>query len=144
MHPRLHHLLFLPVIAALALAPHATSRGGEESEEHDYPSDYFYYQRAMRDGTIPTERIAAAVEQLQFERALKGQQRSTSSAQDWVPIGPFAIGGRVNAIVAGNGGAPAYLGAANGGVWRSEDGGRRRRSRRRGRRERRRWRRRWR
>ena len=123
MHPRLHHLLFLPVIAALALAPHATSRGGEESEAHDYPSDYFYYQRAMRDGTIPTERIAAAVEQLQFERALKGQQRSTSSAQDWVPIGPFAIGGRVNAIVAANGGVPAYLGAANGGVWRSEDGG---------------------
>jgi flagellar hook capping protein FlgD len=128
MHPRLRHLVLLvPVIAAIAFVPHAPPpervAAGEhgEAEERDFPSDYFYVQRAMPDGTIPTERIAAAVEQLQFERALSEQQLTTSSAQDWVPIGPFAIGGRVNAIVAGIGGAPAYLGAANGGVWRSED-----------------------
>src|SRR5262249_25384756 len=75
------------------------------------------------DGTIPTERYAAAVEQMQFERALAAQQLGVSSAQDWVPIGPNAIGGRVNAIVAAPGGSPAYLGAANGGVWRSTDQG---------------------
>src|SRR5262245_4441931 len=120
MHPRLHHLLIVPVILGLAFVPHAAppghSEAGEsaEAEERDHPSDYFYYQRAMRDGTIPTERIAAAFEQLQFERALSEQQLTTSSAQDWVPIGPFAIGGRVNAVVAGIGGAPAYVGAANG------------------------------
>jgi len=125
MHARLHHLLLLPVIAAAAFVPHAAPPRHAEAGERDYPSDYFYMQRAMPDGTIPSERIAAAVEQLQFERTLAAKQgfSATNSAQDWVPVGPVAIGGRVNSIVAGIGGAPAYLGAANGGVWRSDDGG---------------------
>ena len=124
MHPRYHHLLLVPVLFAIAFVPHAPRRARPELEERDPPSDFFYRQRAMPDGTIPSERIAAAVEQLQFERALASQQLSaSSSAQDWVPVGPNAIGGRVNTIVAANGGSPAYLGAANGGVWRSNDGG---------------------
>jgi len=123
MHLRLHHLLLIPVLSAIAFVPHAPGPERARAEESDAPSDYFYRQRAMADGTIPSDRIAAAVEQLQFERALAEQQLTTSSPQDWVPIGPYAIGGRVNAIVAGLYGAPAYLGSANGGVWRSEDGG---------------------
>ncbi|HEY6193678.1 MAG TPA: FlgD immunoglobulin-like domain containing protein [Candidatus Eisenbacteria bacterium] len=121
MRLRLHHLLFVPVIAACAVLPHAPARTAPEAGERDYPSDYFYRQRAMPDGTIPTERIAAAVEELQFERALAERQLSASAAQDWTPVGPFNIGGRVNAIVAATGGTPAYLGSANGGVWRSDD-----------------------
>lgn len=124
MRLRLRDLIFVPVIAALAALPHAPARPTARDAEaagHDYPSDYFYLQRAMPDGTIPTERIAAAVEQLQFERALAAQRLSTSAASDWTPVGPFNIGGRVNAIVAATGGAPAYVGAANGGVWRSDD-----------------------
>ena len=126
MRPRLHHLLLLPVIAAMAFVPHAPRPERAEAGESDAPSDYFYHQRAMADGTIPSERIAAAIEQLQFERSLAAKQLTTgtnATPQDWVPIGPDAIGGRVNAIVAGITGVPAYLGAANGGVWRSEDGG---------------------
>src|SRR5947207_2641780 len=125
MRLRLQHLLLLPVVAAFAFVPHAAPprRAVARPEERDQPSDYFYRQRAMPDGTIPSERVAAAVEQLQFERTLAAQQLSTSSAQDWVPVGPVTIGGRVNAIVAANGGTPAYLGSANGGVWRSLDGG---------------------
>jgi len=123
MHLRLHHLLIVPVILAIAFVPHAPRPEPAPAEEADAPSDYFYRQRAMADGTIPSERIAAAVEQLQFERALSAQQVTTGSPQDWVPFGPNAIGGRVNAIVAAPGGSPAYLGAANGGVWRSGDGG---------------------
>ncbi|HEU5321230.1 MAG TPA: hypothetical protein VFX28_10530, partial [Methylomirabilota bacterium] len=86
-------------------------------------ADYFLLQRARPDGTIPTERVAAAVEELQVERAILRQRLGTSSAQDWTPMGPFAIGGRVNAIVAEPGGQVAYLGAANGGVWRTLDWG---------------------
>jgi photosystem II stability/assembly factor-like uncharacterized protein len=126
MRSRLHHLLLVPVLAAIAALPPAPARpiaGPEEAGGRDYPSDYFYLQRAMPDGTLPSERVAAAVEQLQFERALAEQQLSTSSAQDWVPVGPFNIGGRVNDIVAPAGGIPAYLAAANGGVWRSDDRG---------------------
>jgi photosystem II stability/assembly factor-like uncharacterized protein len=125
MHLRLRQLLLLPVVAAIAFVPHAAPpERAADLQEHDPPADdYFYRQRAMPDGTIPTERIVAAAEELQFERALKGQPLATSSAQDWQLVGPVAIGGRVNAIVAATGGIPAYLGSANGGVWRSLDGG---------------------
>src|SRR5262245_18009799 len=131
MHVRSRLALLVTVIAACALVPHLP-RGPEregpgdehgESEGREHPSEYFFLQRARPDGTIPTERIAAAAEELQFERALRAQQLGTSAAQDWVPIGPNNIGGRVNAIVAEPGGQVAYLGAANGGVWRSEDWG---------------------
>jgi photosystem II stability/assembly factor-like uncharacterized protein len=128
---RLRPLLLVPVIALVALVPHPRvgpvgaprEDAGEEAPGRDLPSDYFFRQRARPDGTIPSERFAAAVEELQLERALLRRQLGTSAAQDWVPLGPYAIGGRVNAIVAAPGGNPAWLGAANGGVWRSDDWG---------------------
>ena len=124
MRLRLAHLLFVPVVAALAVLPHARALE-QDPEERDLPNDMFYLQRAMPDGTIPSERIEAATEQLLFERALasKSGQFATSAAQDWQLVGPVNIGGRVNAIVAHPGGTLAFLGAANGGVWRSTDGG---------------------
>ena len=123
-------LLVVPVLALAALLPHFVGvherEGREEREDpsmKEKPSDYFYIQRALPDGTIPSERIAATTEQLMFERAMLRQQLGTSAAQDWVPVGPGAIGGRVNAIVGANGGNPLYLGSANGGVWRSTNQG---------------------
>ncbi|OAN70691.1 hypothetical protein A8B78_04355 [Jannaschia sp. EhC01] len=55
-------------------------------------------------------------------------------ANNWIPIGPSvlrqgqggvkpATSGRTPAIVVAPGGSRAYIGAANGGVWRTEDGG---------------------
>lgn len=123
MRLRLRHLLLAPVIAASAALPHVPALPERSAAEREYPSDYFFEQRAMPDGTIPSERIAMAVEQLRFERALAERQLSTSAAQDWTPVGPYNIGGRVNAVVAATGGLPAYLGASNGGVWRSDDFG---------------------
>jgi photosystem II stability/assembly factor-like uncharacterized protein len=131
MHFRYRSLL-IPALLALCVAmplvrgfaEHREHAGeAEDAEARDAPSDYFFRQRALPDGTIPTERIVAATEHLLFERALAEQQLGVSSAQDWTPIGPYTIGGRVNAIVAAPGGSPAYLGAANGGVWRSDDWG---------------------
>lgn len=124
--------LLLPVLLAACVAapflsdrPTRAERGEHEEtgEGRERPNDWFFRQRAMPDGTIPTDRFAAAAEQLIFERGLAEQQLGTSAAWDWMPIGPYAIGGRVNAIVARPGGVPAYLGAANGGVWRSDDWG---------------------
>ena len=124
MRLRLRHLALLPVVAALAMLPHARTlpgAGGHDAEKHDYPADAFYLQRAMPDGTIPSERIHAAIEQLQFERTLQSATYGAQAVQDWTPVGPLNIGGRVNTIVAVPGGTPAFLGAANGGVWRSDD-----------------------
>ncbi len=126
MHFRYRSLLILPVLAACVALPYLPApveREHGEADGTEMPSDYFYRQRAMPDGTIPSERIAAAAEELLFERSLAQQQLGVSSAQDWTAIGPYGIGGRVNAIVAASGGQPAYLGAANGGVWRSDDWG---------------------
>ena len=55
-------------------------------------------------------------------------------ANNWIPIGPSvvrqgqggvmpAVSGRTPAIAPLAGGNRAYIGAANGGVWRTEDGG---------------------
>src|SRR5439155_23396612 len=124
MHIRLRRVLLVPVIALAAAAPHRHGPAPEPAAlEREFPSDYFYVQRAMPDGTIPSERIQAAMDELVFERALRQQQLGTSSAVDWTPVGPFAVGGRVNTVVAAPGGVPAYLGSANGGVWRSDDQG---------------------
>src|SRR5262245_49300164 len=106
MRLRPHHLLLVAAAVAWACIPHPPAPGALDAEQREragrseYPSDYFYLQRALPDGTIPSERYAAAVEQLEFERALDQQALGTSSVQDWVPVGPNAIGGRVNAIVA--------------------------------------------
>ncbi len=56
-------------------------------------------------------------------------------AQNWIPIGPSVVrqgqggtkpatGGRTPAIAVAPGGQRVYVGAANGGVWRSDDAGR--------------------
>jgi photosystem II stability/assembly factor-like uncharacterized protein len=117
------YLLLVPVLALLVIVPRWGAQPERNARPHERPSDYFFVQRALPDGTIPYERITEAAQQLEFERALRRQQLGTSSAQDWVPVGPYAIGGRVNALVAPPGGFPLYLGAANGGVWRSDDQG---------------------
>ena len=117
------NLLLVPVAVFCALQAHHAASPERESGGHEQPSDYFFLQRALPDGTIPSERIAQAVEELQFERELQRRQLGTSAAQDWSPVGPYGIGGRVNAIVAAPGGTPVYLGSANGGVWRSNNFG---------------------
>ena len=121
-----------PAIALLAWLASAPSRsvttprpeGVEADEAGAYPADYFYIQRAMADGSLPSERIDAAAEQMRFELALAAKSGGAfASAQDWVAVGPYNIGGRVNTVVAALGGVPAYLGSANGGVFRSDDFG---------------------
>ena len=116
-------LLLVPVAVFCALQAHFAASPEREEGGPEQPSDYFFIQRALPDGTIPSERIAQAVEELLFERELQRQQLGTSAAQDWTPVGPYGIGGRVNSIVAAPGGTPAYLGSANGGVWRSNNFG---------------------
>ena len=123
MHRRLRSLLLVPCLALLAAIPHARLDGeaARERAEHEFPSDLFLRMRAWPDGTIPSERIAAAIEQLQFERALRARTTAAQGVQDWVPVGPYNVGGRVNALAVAPGGLPAYLGSANGGVFRSDD-----------------------
>lgn len=92
--------------------------GGHEA--HTRPSDYFYAQRAQSDGSFPQEQYEAALQQLAVERA---QGPSVSAGVPWTPVGPYNVGGRVTALAVAPGGTTLYLGAAHGGVWKSDNSG---------------------
>nr|MBP8137402.1 hypothetical protein [Candidatus Eisenbacteria bacterium] len=97
--------------------------GGVEENEaaaKTMPTDYFYAQRANPDGSFPQDAYLAAYEQASFERS---QSLIVSAGAPWTPVGPFNVGGRVTAIAAEPGGATVYLGAADGGVWKSTNFG---------------------
>ncbi len=116
----------LLVVLALAIAriPAAPApRAPEPGREiESYPSDWFGIQRAFPGTDVPQQRWTAALEQARVDRAAAAL--STSDALlTWQPVGPTNIGGRVTAITGGPTGTPLYLGAANGGVFRSTDFG---------------------
>ena len=93
--------------------------GGLEAAEHA-PCDLFYAQRANPDGTLPMAKWEAARQQVVFERSLA--LGTSAGPYAWQPVGPYNIGGRVTAIAVAPDGT-LYLGAANGGVWKSVNGG---------------------
>jgi photosystem II stability/assembly factor-like uncharacterized protein len=129
---RLPHLAALVLAGALVAiaAPRLRERlareGGEREVEHA-PSDWFYAQRAERDGSLDPARWEAAMQQAGVERA--GAERAARSARAgstagslaWQQAGPFNIGGRVTALAVDGG--TIYLGSANGGVWKSANAG---------------------
>lgn len=121
--------LFCVAVAALALhgpkalvvdGEHEDERGEHEAAAKTIPTDYFYAQRANADGSFPQDAYLAAYEQAAFERS---QSLNASAGAPWTPVGPYNVGGRVTAIAAEPGGATAYLGAADGGVWKSTNFG---------------------
>lgn len=84
------------------------------------PADWFWQQRVNADGTWPQDRYDAAVA---AAMAARDGALTTSAALAWENVGPYNIGGRVTALDATPAGATLYLGGADGGVWRSDDGG---------------------
>jgi hypothetical protein len=111
-------LLALLVVILLVLRPHGPTRHEVGEIEH-VPSDWFYAQRANPDGTVPQDRYDAALEQLRVERA--GTLHTSAGLPLWQPVGPYNIGGRVTALAVAPG--ALYLGAADGGVWKSVNAG---------------------
>jgi uncharacterized protein (TIGR03437 family) len=121
----------------------------EFDEEGEGPrSHWFYAQRAYPLNAIPHAARMRAIEQLELEEArLKARQAALHGEADpaqlpaWVPLGPAPIGqgqtfgtprvavsGRVSTVVFDPGynsstNQTVYLGAAQGGVWRSRDNG---------------------
>ena len=96
--------------------------------------DYFYRQRAyplrtIRPGALQAARAAFAAKWPAAVRAQRAQL--APSAAGWVPFGPSPLldfgarfAGRVTAIALDpSNAARLYIGGAQGGVWRSDDGG---------------------
>ncbi len=121
---------------------------GKESEGAGRDA-WFYEQRAYPQETIPAGARQRAFEQLEAAEARQRELNLRSAEIEqlaWQPLGPNPIGqqigqfainygekrlacsGRVSALALhpqfdGTGNRTVYLGAAQGGVWRSDDGG---------------------
>lgn len=115
----------------------------EEFDEKPLADEWFYEQRAYPLAEIPRAAYARAVEQLEREerlrRALRPESAVEVAALKWESLGPQPIAngstagsrpvsGRVTALALdpdynGTTNQTVYLGAAQGGVWRSTDNG---------------------
>lgn len=130
--------IVLVTAAALVWGPGGRLGGawlqpGEEEEHesakpidgHLTPADWFWQQRAFPAAGVPEGVLASALERAQFDRAVEASkpQTMTAAALTWQDAGPFNIGGRVTALAVAPGGATVYLGAANGGVFKSTNSG---------------------
>jgi hypothetical protein len=128
---RLAPLAGLIALAALWTAtPHAVTHpapGSEPEDSRGLESDWFVAQRAFPDATIPHERYLEALERAKVDRAALSLRARGDAAMSggltWQLAGPTNIGGRITAIASVAGGNPAYIGSANGGVFKSTNGG---------------------
>jgi len=102
---------------------------------------WFYGSRTDREGKVLSGLWARAVDQRRqlevaaFDGAgtrppdLPAGTPGGPGSVNWTPIGPSVVlgglgeAGRITALAAGPSGTRVYAGAANGGVWRSDDGG---------------------
>ncbi len=108
---------------ALVDAPRRVALEAGRSEANDSreaPSDFFFAQRAWPGGAIDPRRVDESFAQL---GAMRAGAPSDLAALTWASVGPTNVGGRVTAIAAHAGSNVVWLGAAAGGVWRSNDGG---------------------
>jgi len=121
-------------VAIVSMAPNLISAQGRGREGN--PRDrlnYFYHQRAYPFGKIPPRALqsARARYKARWPGAIPEQSvQGVSSTAGWAPLGPSAISdfyksaGRVTAIAIDPTNANViYVGAAQGGVWKTGDGG---------------------
>lgn len=131
---RSHRTAAVALIALLATLIGASDRPGMAPPEREpgdgggrYPSEWFYTQRAFPGGTIDPAAYDAALAEAGAQR--ETQARATRmfgvSAVPlvWSQAGPYNIGGRVSALASTPGGTTIYLGAANGGLFKSTNSG---------------------
>ena len=124
-------LLALATACALLAASDRPARrdgAGREAAEHEagpYPSDWFGFQRAYPFETINQKAFRAAVEQARFERAAPAGsfEARAAAALTWTQAGPYNIGGRITALAVTPNETAIYAASANGGVFKSTDGG---------------------
>lgn len=92
----------------------------EQKQVHEYkPIDWFYQQRAYPSGKINKKAYKLAIKQSQELRSDKSR-----SLGEWQFAGPVNIGGRLTDVeINPNNENEIWLGAASGGVFKSEDAG---------------------
>lgn len=111
-------LIFFALLAVLA-ACH--SNGKLAILDKQYPSDYFFLQRAFPSGTINREAYKTALRQAM---ALREAYAPGRNGAQWQPAGPTNVGGRITSLaVHPLQSSTFYAGAASGGIWKTTDDG---------------------
>ncbi|HLF65279.1 MAG TPA: T9SS type A sorting domain-containing protein [Saprospiraceae bacterium] len=94
--------------------------GSENEGKSEYPDEWMYRQRAFPNAYINHKVYDAAIIQARLLKQI--QNRSLGSP--WTSVGPVNIGGRITDIALHPTNQNVlYVGASNGGVFKSEDGG---------------------
>jgi len=85
---------------------------------------FIYDQRAYPEATTPPGARLRAWEHIQRMKSIPGPRLEAVPGSQWNSIGPSNIGGRVNSIaIDRNNPNIVYVGAAQGGVWKTTDDG---------------------
>jgi photosystem II stability/assembly factor-like uncharacterized protein len=87
------------------------------------PSQYWFEQRSFPSGMIPVDLVEETRQRAFIE--YQQSQLSTSGVNPltWELVGPTNIHGRITALAATTDAMTFYAGAANGGVWKTTNGG---------------------
>jgi uncharacterized protein (TIGR03437 family) len=139
-----HRIVAIGLIVLSSVGFAQTRKPKEVDDQQAQREEWFYSQRAYPLGRIPTgARLKGIAEIDRIDAQAQAQrQPSTASANSmvprvlevgsWTPIGPqptnagtnFVTAGRVNSIaIDPRNNNTLYVGAAEGGVWKSTDGG---------------------
>ncbi len=86
------------------------------------PSQWWFEQRAFPSGFIPAD-VVDEVRQRAFIEYQQAQLSTSSGPLIWELVGPTNIHGRITALAGTPDATTFYAGAANGGVWKSANGG---------------------
>jgi hypothetical protein len=117
------------VFLCLNLSAQVRTQAEEEDNQQAQRERWFYEQRRFPLGHIPTGARTSAIEEI--KRRAKPRDVTTNSS-NWTLIGPqptdqdsnYPTAGRVNAIaIDPRNNNVVYIGAAEGGVWKTTDGG---------------------
>ncbi len=120
-HIYFHLAVVLPLVLLLSACDTEKSIPLSIKEgKHEYPGEWMYRQRAFPEEQINHKVYKAAIVQAKLARQSNGRREIAS----WKSVGPLNIGGRITDIAL----HPTnqniiYVGAANGGVFKSDDGG---------------------
>ncbi|HHB78144.1 MAG TPA: exo-alpha-sialidase, partial [Saprospiraceae bacterium] len=89
-------------------------------EEKSYPYDPFFIQRSYPDKHFSVRAYQEALQKVQLDQLSESPTRFDGT---WTVQGPGNLGARINTIAAVPNSSTVYVGFANGGVWKTLDGG---------------------
>ncbi|MFN5519042.1 MAG: WD40/YVTN/BNR-like repeat-containing protein, partial [Ignavibacteria bacterium] len=117
-------LLFTLLIAIFAFAPTISAR---EKEKEGNPLERFkdfHARRAFPYTDIPKDLLGKAKQTMNQMIEKKGGASLLAAQPEWKLLGPTSVGGRIrSASVHPTNPDIVYVGAANGGVWKTTNGG---------------------